>query len=208
MSIASAGRSWFRERPKPNHPFEAGVRTWTRPGLPRWLWSGGELTYDLVDLPGEVSERIRSTVRPQRALKTVLGPDSLVGAGTLRVRVEGSRIRLTTTLPLFDNPFNCFFDAEISVVPGGSRLMGALRVRPVGRIFWVLWMSGVLVFVGAAAARTVSEPTRLGPVPLLASVGFLMLGVVFLSFCRLVARPQERMIVRQLDSLLGVWTVR
>jgi hypothetical protein len=208
VSIVSAGRSWFRERPKASHPFEAGVRTWTHPGLPRWLWSGGELTYDLVDSPGEVADRIRSRVRPQRALTTFLGIDSLVGPGTLRGRVDGSRLKLTATLPFFHNAFDCLFDAEITAVPGGSRVRGSLRVRPFAVAFWVFWMTGALLFVGVLAAKTVSDPRRLGPLPLLASLGFLMLGVVFLSVARLVARPQERMIVRGLDSLLGVWTVR
>jgi hypothetical protein len=182
-----------------SQPFQAFRRTWQRPGLPRWLWSGGFVTYDLPFSASEELARVRYSIRPEGLF------DSLIAPGQLRGWTEGSRFRLTAHLPLVANSFDSILDGQIDEVTGGSRLVGTFRMRTYAVVFLLIWLILTTVIGLAITIGTLVDPSGWSPSPppLYLGLIFPVFGIGLLAVGRLIARLQEKMILRRLDDLLG-----
>jgi len=177
----------------------AGRRTWTRAGLPRRLWSGGDVVYDVGEPAASVASRLAQAVRPEGLL------DSLVAPGQLRGWVQGSRFNVTLHLPLFSNSFNSIVDGQIFDTPGGCRVIGRLKLRTVVVAFFLVWMA-FATFMGAViVVSTLASPQSWSPSPPPLAFGLLLPagGIGVLAICRLVAWRQERALVTRLDDVIG-----
>lgn len=181
-------------------PFEPGQRRWHRPGLPRWLWTGGVVIYDVPISPEELTARIGLGLRPEGFL------DSLLAAGQLRGWVAGSRLQVTASLPFVGNAFNSILDGEILSVQSGARFVGVLKMRRAVVLFLLVWFTLATAMGVFITVAVLVDPGGWKPNPPPPYVGLLfpLLGVGVLSIGRAVALAQERLIVKRLDAVVGV----
>ena len=177
----------------------AGRRTWTRARLPRWLWSGGDVVYDVGEPAASVASRLAKAVRSEGLL------DSLVAPGQLRGWVQGSRFNVTLHLPLISNSFNSIVDGQIFEAPGGCRVIGRLKLRTMVVVFFLVWMALATLMGAVIMVFTLASPRSWSPSPPPLAFGLLFPagGIGVLAICRLIARPQERALVTCLDAVIG-----
>src|SRR5437660_26372 len=177
-----------------------GRRTWVRPPLPRWFWSGGVVTYDTPLSSIEVTARLGQAIRPEGIF------DSLAAAGKLRGWIQGPRFRVTTHLFLLSNSFNSILDGQIDDVLGGSRLTGTFRLRGLVLGFMIFWLALATVIGLLITISVLVDPQGWTPraPPVYLGLIFPLFGVGMLVLGRVIARIQERTILRRLDEVLGM----
>jgi len=181
------------------HALRAGRRSWMRAGLPRWLWSGGDVVYDVGEPAESVASRLAHAVRPEALF------DSAVAPGQLRGWVHGSRFNVTLHLPLISNSFNSIVDGQILEAPGGCRVTGRLRLRTVVVVFFLVWMTLATLMGAVIVVSTLVSPQSWSPSPPPPLLGILFPagGIGVLTICRLLGWRQERALVARLDDVIG-----
>ena len=176
-------------------------RSWSRPGLPRWVWTGGEVEYHLSITPNEAAGRLKAAVKPEGVLYWLRPwPGGLLG------RVHGLRFRLTTRIPLVRNSFDSILEGEILAAPGGSKLLATFRMRKFVLVFMAVWF-GFAILIGISesiSALTSPKSWSPGPPPIFFPLIFPVFGVLVVAVGRLLATWQERKLLAQLDAVFGV----
>jgi hypothetical protein len=186
-------------QPRPE-PFVPGRRTWTHPHLPSWFWSGGVVTYDTPLSSSEVTARLGQAIRPEGLF------DSLAAPGKLRGWIQGPRFRVTTHLFLLSNSFNSILDGQIDDVLGGSRLTGKFRLRGFVFGFMIFWLALATVIGLVITVSVLVDPQGWTPSapPFYVGLIFPTFGIGLMIVGRLIARIQERTILRRLEETLGM----
>jgi len=146
-----------------------------------------------------VVSRLTRAVRPEGLFDPVVAP------GQLRGWVQGSRFKVTMALPLISNSFNSIVDGQILEVPGGCRVIGQLKLRAVVVVFFLVWMALATLIGAVIVSSTIVSPQSWSPSPPPLAFGILFpaSGIGVLTICRLIARPQERALVKRLDEVIA-----
>jgi len=147
----------------------------------------------------EAAERLRGAMRPERLLDVVWGDSS----AQLRGTVHPPRVFLK--LRPARRSFDAVFEGRIVDVPGGCRIVGALRVQSAAytigfAILWTVFAVGWSAIVSVAA--TTSSGSAAPPLPFV--ILFPSGGVLVVTLGALSRRRSEDVLVRRLDELLGV----
>jgi len=176
-------------------------RSWIRPGLPQWVWTGGTVEYQLSIPPNDAAGRLKAAIKPDSVFRMIWPwPDGLLG------RVDGLRFRLTTRIPLVHNSFDSILEGQILDAPGGSTLFGRFRMRKIVLVFMAGWF-GFALLLGipeSISALTAPKSWSQGPPPAFLGLIFPAFGIVVVALGRLLATWQERRLLAQLDAVLGV----
>jgi hypothetical protein len=158
------------------------------------------VTYDIPLLSAEVTGRLREVIRPEGLL------DSLAAPGQLRGWIQDRRFRVTTHLFLVSNSFNSILDGQVEDALGGSRLIGAFRMRGYALWFMVFWLIVATMFGLIVTITVLVDPQDWHPTtpPWWLGLAFPTAGVGVLVIGRLIATVQERTILRRLDDVLDM----
>ncbi len=175
-------------------------RSWSRPGLPRWLWSGGTVEYRLSIPPDEAAGRLKAAIKPDSLLWLWPWPGGLLG------RVDGLRFRLTTRIPLVRNSFDSILEGKILATPGGSKLLATFRMRKFVLVFTAVWFGFAMLIAISESISVLTAPKTWspGPPPILFPLSFPVFGILILAVGRLLGTWQERRLLAQLDAVFGV----
>jgi hypothetical protein len=175
-------------------------RKWSHPGLPRWLWSGGTLEYQLTVAPEEAARRLAAAVQPDTFLRGFLPVVDLIGW------VDGRQFQLTTRIPFVSNSFDSILEGAIVEGRDGSTVFATFRTRKIVLIFMAIWVGlAVLIGVPSGISALINPAAwKPGPPPVLFALLFPLFGIALLVLGRLLATAQERRLVGRLDRIFRV----
>src|SRR6266851_2002911 len=177
-------------------PIISPRRSWSRSGLPGWLWSSGPVLYELPLEPSEVTKRLAVAVESESPLESGRRGAALSGS------IQGRRFHVGTTGSRgFRAWLESTLDGTISAAPGGSLVIAKFSLRGL----LLAWGTTCLAFAAVIAASTIAAViTRTPPqaslfiiVPLIASVALFVGG-------RLAGVRGEEALLAELDQLFGV----
>jgi hypothetical protein len=177
-------------------PIIGARRSWSRSGLPGWLWSSGRVLYELPLEPSEVTKRLAVAVESKSPSESGRSGAALSGW------ILGRRFHVATTGSRgFRAWLESALDGTINGATSGSLVIAKFRLPGL----LLAWGTACLAFAAVIAASTIAALiTRTRPqaslvilVPLIASVALFVGG-------RLAGVRREEALFTELDQLFGV----
>jgi hypothetical protein len=170
-------------------------RSWSRPGLPHWLWSSGRVLYELPLESSDVMKRISG------ALQSEFPAESERRGAVLAGWIQGRRFHVTTTGgPAFRSWLESTLDGTIGSSAGGSLLIAEFCLRG----FLVAYGIACLAFAAVIAVSTIAAWITHTPQPSLVVVVPFIVALALFVLGRVAGSGRDGTLLTALDQLFAV----
>jgi hypothetical protein len=176
---------------------ESPRRTWRPASLLDQLWAGGTVIYEV---PGRSPDEVAATIAGATARHRITTSEaSFLGLA------EGHVLRLRPRTAV-TNAWCPVLEGNVAASGSGALLTGRFAVNLAGTMFGLLWLALAALALGLALLALMAAHGSDEHVvhAFLLAPGMVVLGGVFTSAGRLLARHQEEGMVAALDRLLEV----